>query len=164
MILPKTNQLVKIIFATGISLEGTVISWSDQQAVIQTDEEDCQIIINKPVDNILAVKVYGSPKAVKEDKPTPVIKQEILEGLKNPNREDFTKHTLPALAAELKAQELREFVEPLRSHQIGNTQRPNYAIPNFIPVQRPEQHPAEENSGEVKSGNSGLSRLFQKRR
>jgi hypothetical protein len=163
MIFPQAKDIVKIIFSSGLSLEGEVESWSAEQAILRTEGDEFTVLINKPVDNILAVKICNKVNPVKKDKPVPAIQKEILEGLKNPNREDFTKHSLPQLAAELKQQELRDFTAPLRSFQVKETQS-KYEYPSFIPVQRPVERSSEEDCGEVKPSNPGVSNLFRKRR
>jgi len=54
--LPTTNSQVKLMFNNGISVEGKVITWSDDISVLQSSDGG-KFIIHKTKDNVMVVKI-----------------------------------------------------------------------------------------------------------
>lgn len=65
--IPK-NSLVKVYLKDGPVVEGIVIAWNDQKGLLQAPGNQNRLIIYKPVENVIMVKLsYPEPEEQEED-------------------------------------------------------------------------------------------------
>jgi sRNA-binding regulator protein Hfq len=73
----KKNNTVKVFFLNGAVIEGTVISWTDQQSVLKTDS-GAKILIYNTAQNVLMVKKNKKEKVVETAVPSESIASQTV--------------------------------------------------------------------------------------
>ena len=80
---PDKGQRVKLFMRhNSILLEGIVENWSDEQVILKSLEDDGLILVNRPSEDIMIVKITAAQVQIDEQKQLPEIKAEITETLR----------------------------------------------------------------------------------
>lgn len=147
--IPQPNDIVIVVFRTGIQLEGKVISWSDQKSVLKSQSNSSTIVINKTLDDILFYKISHAQK-------------EYDKLLESPIKQDNIKD-LAQLKTELNELEKAEIRDRLNTHTIGEIKPVHYGIPSIAQIKSPQQHSGTEVAQQNSGISSELRNLFQKK-
>ena len=89
--IPQVGQHVRCVMRTSLILEGFVEEWSEGQVVLRSLEDQSQIIIHHPVEDIMLTKVLP-PEPVVE---FPEIHEEPTEAQEQIKQKLHTVQTLP---------------------------------------------------------------------
>ena len=134
------NQLVKILFRNGTGLEGVVEFWEENNYILRSLNGDSILIIQDPIQDIMAVKVTLPSDVEQQPIPQPIIqnellKQPIIEEYVEPeefNEQDLKIKKLAELYLERAKAERETISNKLKSHQINEVKQIKYDLPSFI--------------------------------
>jgi len=135
----KVGSLIKVICQNGVIEAGKLLEHSERQLVLELIDKSI-VIIQKPYDNIVAIKL--SPLEKKSSKEEGVYVDVELKPDQHYRQEDLRAASIAELH-KIKAQEERNrAVELLRSHQPREISEVSFGLPNFSkPV--PNDSPAK---------------------
>lgn len=131
------NQLVKILFRNGNSVEGIVEVWEDGSYILRSLDGKSILIIQDPVQDIMAIKVMldsqeeiEMPEEIARQSTIPAPPQPSVE-IAEPSNDDLRHKKLAELRIAAIAHEKMMVAEKLRSHHISNTMPVKYTFPNL---------------------------------
>lgn len=144
---PIKDQIISVIFPGGIQVDGKVVSWTDEKAIILSLSGASTFIINSPLKNVLFIKISNA----KENYATITTSAVRPENIKE----------VAELKIELNKLEKEEIREKLNSHIPGEPRQISYDIPN-ITIKHSQQYSREEIPRQSSQFNQSLSNLFKK--
>jgi hypothetical protein len=147
---PQAGNTVVIIFRNNIQIDGEVVSWSDNKAVLKSLSGSSFIVIQKPLEDILFYKISNAKNEYEKIKEKPIKEKEDLQALAK-------------LKSDLNELERIEMKEKLNNHEIGEIKAVSYGIPRISKIKSSEHPPRTEISRESFCIGSGLSNLFSKK-
>lgn len=121
----KPGQYIKILFRTGISVEGTVKQWDDDDCVILSADKKSFLFIPHAQDDIMVIQVVI-------DRPTTDIVENIKKYKDNESDEDLKLKTLGELYKDKIEQDRKIVKDKLKDHNIENVRRVEYGLPGFF--------------------------------
>jgi len=148
--IPQAGNVVIAIFRNNIQIEGEVVSWSDNKAVLKSLTGSSFIVIQRPLDDILFYKISNAKNEYEKIKEKPIKEKEDLQNLAK----------LKTDLNELKRAEIRE---KLNTHEIGEVKAVSYGIPRISKIKSIEHPSGTQVSGEGSNIGSELSNLFSKK-
>jgi sRNA-binding regulator protein Hfq len=132
------NQLVKILFRNGTSVEGIVEVW-DPDYVLRSGDGKSLLIIQDPKQDIMAIKVILSedhskkPTDISEVEEVPeAVPEETPEECKELDPIRLRAMRLAEIRREAAAADARLFKERLRSHEITESKPIQYGYPSIL--------------------------------
>lgn len=129
--IPQENQNIVVLFRNGLSIEGTVISWSNKKSVIELSGKKDLFIIQKTKNDVFAVKIINTDKQeiapIQKSNPEPKIKYEEIKAAPAKTYDDIKN--LAELKKELNILEKQEIQERLSSHEMSEPKLTTYVLP-----------------------------------
>lgn len=133
---PSPQQHVKLLLRTGTLIEGLVQEWSDQEVVLVSLDGKSQLILPRPSDDIMLIKIVldNAETLQPTEKPKPQLpknelEQKFEEVLNQPSNTPERTETLAELRVQLVDAEKAIISNQLKDHYIGTPRRTNYASP-----------------------------------
>jgi hypothetical protein len=131
------NQSIKILFRNNTSAEGIVEVWEDGDYILRSLDGKSILIIQDPVQDIMAIKVMLDDSqeiiempediATQSTIPPPQPTIEIIEA----SNDDLRHKKLAELRIAAIAHEKMMVAEKLRSHHISTSMPVKYTFPNL---------------------------------
>jgi hypothetical protein len=157
--IPQSGQHVKCILRNGTTVEGIVDEWSGNQAQLRSFDGKSILIITRPSDDIMLIKIILEDPEEKENilppkYPAAEVWQNSVETTHDVYDVDHNK-SLAELKIDLAAQERHIIAEKLREHRpsIQGAGKVAYEYPGLITKPSIKQH-----SGQKTTGSSGGSK------
>lgn len=137
--IPTKDQYVKIIFKNSTQADGFVEEWSDQKAILRSQDGKSLLIIPDILTNVLAIKVYlesPQPAHVKVEAALRK-KEELNHSFENSKKENYDDGYLKAKTLlelrKLQAELDKKIVsEKLKDHTFSQMKVPKYELPRFL--------------------------------
>jgi hypothetical protein len=124
------NQHVKCVFKNGTLVEGIVESWTKEEAILTSLDGESMLIIPRPDDDIMLIKLVLSKPIVKEktkpELPKTELEQKFNEVLAQPSDTPGRVETLAELRIELAEADRKIITDKLKDHHIGTPQQTKY--------------------------------------
>lgn len=155
---PEPGDYVKVLFNNGTAAEGFVRSWSDAKSVLETESQDSFFVIQKTLEDVLAVKIF--PGHLRQEE----AEQEFEEVRVQPRTQTNIKK-LAELRTELNRQERDNFFNQIQSHKIGQIRPVDYhvySVPQATSQRGPQLDPTTQAPRTNLRGNPGLPEMFQR--
>lgn len=134
--IPQKGQYVKIVFKNATQMEGFVESWSDQQSILKSTDNNLLIIFHTSED-ILAVKIVLNFIPPGELHKRLIETQQKFDDIKkSPSNDDLRIKKLADLRRELINQEKEIVKQRIHEHHISQISEPQYGIPSFTKKHR----------------------------
>lgn len=128
------NQYIKIMFKNGISIEGIVISWEQDNFVLKSDREESFFIIQNPKDDIIAIKIM-----IKQKQIAPAIAPQIpINETNKLSEEELKIRKIADLRIALAQQEKEIISNKLKNDTINEVRKVEYGLPGFFKKQSSE--------------------------
>jgi len=124
------NQLVKILFRNGTSIEGIVEVW-DEDYVLRSEDGKSILIIQDPSQDIMAIKVILREQDLKRIEPKQNYAADDPDS-SIPNPQELRAKKLAELHLLAAAQEKQDVINKLRNHNIGEIKQVKYSPPSFL--------------------------------
>jgi len=129
---------VKIVFRNGTQVEGYVEEWEENTTTLISEDQLSRFVVLDIKQDVLGIKIcYGevTPKQVQRKF------EEVVEEFKavqeSPN-DDLRLETLADLKILMNKQEKKIIMDRVRSHDVSEVRIPQYGIPSFLQVKRPQ--------------------------
>jgi len=143
---PNKNQWVKVFFRNSFQAEGYVDFWSDELAILRSDEGLSLLIIQDVKADIMAVKISIAPQAValpaekiiKEVQRKEEIDSSFEEARNEIQNEEYLRAKTLVELRKLQAEQDRKIIsEKLKNHipQMGASKVQKYELPGFLQKQ-----------------------------
>ena len=139
---PTPQQHVKCIFRNGTLVEGIVESWSDEEVILLSLDRQSMLILPKPNDDIMLIKIVLSDNSeeLKLNKPK-LPKTELQQALDilvdKPTDTPGRIETLAELRIQLAEAEKAVITEKLQEHHVGTPNVTKYGSHILVGKKRP---------------------------
>lgn len=152
--IPQTNQNITVVFKNSIQVDGVVIEWADDKAVLNTLQGTAVIVIPNPNQEILFYRITGAV-------------QEYQKVVEKPNKSTQDLQRIIGLKEELSnidKKTIREQFTIQNNYPLPiATENLNYGPLPFSAFKIPKQHSPTEVAKPNTPIGSGLQRLFAKK-
>lgn len=137
--IPQKGQYVKCLMRNSTIIDGIVEEWSSAQAVLKTIDGQNLLIIQRPDEDIMVVKIaLEAPKTptarvkekiIRKSKTEQIFEQKVAEP-SDPYNVTRNK-SLADLKVELAKQEKEIITSKLKEHYLGDTRKVEYGFPRI---------------------------------
>jgi len=150
--IPLPDQFVIAFLRANIQLEGVVVSWSNDQSVLQSQSGGSTIVIQKTLEDVLFYKIVNA-------------KDKYSELIEKPNKQEDDIKQIAELKNEINELDRSALREKLSTHVPGEMRKTNYGIPSFInKVKGTVERPGTENTRTNTQLGTELQGLFRQER
>lgn len=153
--IPEQDQHVKCIFRNGTLVEGTVDSWSKDEAILTSLDGESKLIITSPVADIMLIKIVlktESKESSEKPKLNPTeLEQKFEEAYAQPSDNPDRIATMAELRIQLAEAERQITANKLKEWHIANPNGVEYKSQHHILVgpPRPLKRPRNKMTGEA---------------
>lgn len=169
---PEQGQLVQVRFNNGTFFDAIVESWSDQKSVVKMVDSEDLIIIQKTLQDVLAVKIVVVKKpaepieeSLESDTPT-MSANEVNDEFSYLRDEPITPYNLKRMAElkdEMNKLDREAAFKKLRTFEATGVRSVQYGIPRNIQVGSTTQHTEQEATSADSGFYSEVQGLFNKK-
>lgn len=157
----KSGQKIKVFFKDGLTAQGILLSWNDNEVLLKAEDSNNILHVLSPKENLRMVIVFDKEKTIKPQQN--ISKSSVTEKLQSRQEIETDIKKQAASLADLKVLQIKEEKErinkKLRSFSPTVSSYGNYGKPKFI-----EQYSGQEKARSTLPNIEELRKLQRKKK